>query len=331
LDKKYQIFVSSTFQDLEEERRKVIEQILNLGHIPVGMELFQAGDETQWVYIQKRIVECDYYLVIVAERYGSEGNDGQSYTEMEYRFACNSKIPVAAFLLNEDSRRLWPQEKVEYEKREKLNKFRELCSTRMCKFWQNGDDLGSKVVTSLWGLFESNPRVGWVRGDSVASNEAVDEIASLSKERRSLQEELEKIKKELSSVNFNNEYQARVSKLGLISSSDQLEMSSATRCENDISIMELLYYTYQRLSLGVNVSDANAIISGTLRTATDHGPRNVDSQNILSLLAANDLIDVRFSQQTALDGRLYTDKIYILSDYGKKIAAYYEDQMHTQE
>ena len=77
MDKKYQIFVSSTYRDLEEERRKVIEQILNLGHIPVGMVLFQAGDETQWGYIQKRIVECDYYIVLVAERYGSEGPGGQ--------------------------------------------------------------------------------------------------------------------------------------------------------------------------------------------------------------------------------------------------------------
>jgi hypothetical protein len=61
MDKKYQIFVSSTFEDLKQEWRTVIEQILNLQHGPVGMELFQAGDESQWEYIQQRILECDYY------------------------------------------------------------------------------------------------------------------------------------------------------------------------------------------------------------------------------------------------------------------------------
>lgn len=96
MEKKYQIFVSSTFQDLREERRAVVEQILNLGHLPVGMELFQAGDETQWSYIKRRISDCDYYVVLLAERYGSESK-GKSYTQMEYEFALKRKIPIIAF------------------------------------------------------------------------------------------------------------------------------------------------------------------------------------------------------------------------------------------
>jgi hypothetical protein len=38
--KKYQIFVSSTYSDLVDERREVIEAIIDLGHIPAGMEGF---------------------------------------------------------------------------------------------------------------------------------------------------------------------------------------------------------------------------------------------------------------------------------------------------
>lgn len=37
--KKLQVFVSSTIYDLEKERAKVVEAILDSGHIPVGMEL----------------------------------------------------------------------------------------------------------------------------------------------------------------------------------------------------------------------------------------------------------------------------------------------------
>jgi hypothetical protein len=134
MEKKYQIFVSSTFEDLKEERRTVIERILNLDHIPVGMELFQAGDESQWAYIQQRISECDYYVVVVAERYGSEGPDGRSYTEMEYRFARDKGVPVAAFLLDEEARKSWPKQRVEFDKTDKLNSFRAHCSSKMCKF-----------------------------------------------------------------------------------------------------------------------------------------------------------------------------------------------------
>ena len=42
---KYQIFVSSTYEDLKDERAEVIKACLNMGHIPVGMEMFNAADE----------------------------------------------------------------------------------------------------------------------------------------------------------------------------------------------------------------------------------------------------------------------------------------------
>jgi hypothetical protein len=45
---KYQIFVSSTYEDLKDERNEIIKACLNMGHIPVGMEMFNAADEEQW-------------------------------------------------------------------------------------------------------------------------------------------------------------------------------------------------------------------------------------------------------------------------------------------
>lgn len=53
--KKYQVFVSSTYTDLIEERREVIEAIIDLGHIPAGMEGFPAIDMEQFRYIKKVI------------------------------------------------------------------------------------------------------------------------------------------------------------------------------------------------------------------------------------------------------------------------------------
>ncbi|MGN1152692.1 MAG: DUF4062 domain-containing protein [Candidatus Gastranaerophilaceae bacterium] len=58
-DKKYQIFVSSTYKDLKNERKAVIEQILNMGHLPVGMELFVASDDEQFEYIKRITNNCD--------------------------------------------------------------------------------------------------------------------------------------------------------------------------------------------------------------------------------------------------------------------------------
>lgn len=86
MDKKYQIFVSSTYEDLKEERDQAIKAILEMGHIPVGMEMFSAADEEQWQLIARQIEATDYYIIIVGHRYGSETREGISYTEKEFDY-----------------------------------------------------------------------------------------------------------------------------------------------------------------------------------------------------------------------------------------------------
>jgi hypothetical protein len=47
MSSKFQIFVSSTYVDLKNHRDLVIKSILEMGHIPVEMEMFSADDEEQ--------------------------------------------------------------------------------------------------------------------------------------------------------------------------------------------------------------------------------------------------------------------------------------------
>jgi hypothetical protein len=98
MDKKYQIFVSSTFSDLVEERQAVSRAILDMGHIPAGMEMFPAADIEQLTYIWKVIDECDYYVLIIGARYGSLDEDGVSYTQREFQYAVETDKTVLAFL-----------------------------------------------------------------------------------------------------------------------------------------------------------------------------------------------------------------------------------------
>jgi len=51
--KRLQVFVSSTFSDLRDERQAAVEAILVAGHIPAGMELFTSGDESQMEAIKQ--------------------------------------------------------------------------------------------------------------------------------------------------------------------------------------------------------------------------------------------------------------------------------------
>src|SRR5258708_26313078 len=97
-EKRYQVFVSSTFLDLQEERQEVIQALLELDCIPAGMELFPSADDDQWTLIKNIIDDSDYYLVIIGGRYGSESPTGLSYTRMEYEYALSQKKPVIGFV-----------------------------------------------------------------------------------------------------------------------------------------------------------------------------------------------------------------------------------------
>jgi hypothetical protein len=97
-DKRYQVFVSSTYADLKDERGKVIQTLMEMDCIPAGMELFPAMDEETFDFIKTVIDDCDYYLLIIANRYGSSAPDGISYTEKEYDYAVSKGIKVVALI-----------------------------------------------------------------------------------------------------------------------------------------------------------------------------------------------------------------------------------------
>ena len=188
MNKKYQIFISSTFTDLREERAKVRDAILSMQHFPVGMEIFGAANESQWKIIKDTIDSSDYYVLIIAYRYGSvitEGEDtGKSYTEKEYRYAVSQGIPVLAFLID-DSVKVDPKN-VELEHRDELKRFKELIANKhLYVKWQNPDDLAQKVATSLHNEFERGKRIGWIRGDDTClreNEELKNKVSILEKE-----------------------------------------------------------------------------------------------------------------------------------------------------
>ena len=62
-NKMYQVFVSSTYEDLKDERNKVLQALLRIDCIPIGMEYFNAADEDQFTVIKDLISSCDYYVL----------------------------------------------------------------------------------------------------------------------------------------------------------------------------------------------------------------------------------------------------------------------------
>lgn len=169
MKRKYQVFVSSTYEDLKEERKAISQALLESDCIPAGMELFPASNKKSWDIIKKVIDESDYYLLVVAGKYGSTKKNSRGkdigYTEMEYNYAKRIKKPIIAFLHNDlDNIIAKKAETTEYGK-QMLADFRAkiLGSHYQVSFWHDTGTLVSKIKDALHNLIQSTPAAGWIK------------------------------------------------------------------------------------------------------------------------------------------------------------------------
>lgn len=179
--KKLQVFVSSTYKDLIEERQVAVTAILDAGHIPAGMELFKAG-KSQLKTIYKWIDESDVYMLILGGRYGSiEEESGLSYTELEYNYALSRNMPVFAVVLTDDfidHNELQKDNVIIYEQEniEKYNVFKEKVESNIVRFVANIDQITSNIHSHLNDIMNNTDYnlVGWIKGDSYENAFAIN-------------------------------------------------------------------------------------------------------------------------------------------------------------
>lgn len=189
---KYQIFISSTYEDLKNERRKAIDTIHELFYFPIGMEMFSASDEDQWDVIQDLMDSSDYYVLIVGMRYGTlipEGKyKGVSYTEREFLYALEKKIPVLAFIMADDVPITPAMLENDPTKAAKLIDFKAKVKTgRVVKFWHNADELAVQLTQSLCKATARGNRPGWVRTTDFDIEKSYAEITRLTERVHTLE------------------------------------------------------------------------------------------------------------------------------------------------
>ena len=188
---KYQVFISSTYSDLSNERKRVLDILLMADCIPAGMENFVATDDEQFNVIKRVIDLCDYYILIIGKRYGSiNETTGLSYTEMEYNYAIDKGIPVLVFAID-DSVEL-PNEKVESDviKSGKLAEFKsKAMRNRLANIWKDESDLMGKVAVAIMRAKTEIKRPGWHRGNDDEKEQLIKRIFFLERELESAKNE----------------------------------------------------------------------------------------------------------------------------------------------
>lgn len=191
-DKRYQVFISSTYADLQEERAVLTQVLPTLGCLPCGLDVHPVG-ASAWNGIKKLIDESDYYLLLIGSRYGSLSPSGISYTHMEYVYASTKQKPI--LVLMHDSPETRPvafQEKTP-EGRRQFNDFRQLLSKGLVAGWSDARSLDGALRRYLPQLVKSRPATGWVRATTLGSPEQAREIERLKQRVTELEQEREQL------------------------------------------------------------------------------------------------------------------------------------------
>lgn len=199
-NKKYQVFISSTYADLTEERKKILDVLFMADCIPAGMEAFVAADTEQFEVIKKVIDFCDYYVLIIGKRYGSiHPGTGKSYTEMEYDYAIEQGIPVLVFAIDENIELASDKVETDKSKIEKLKMFRTKAMTnRLASIWATPEDLTGKLAISIMKARTEIKRPGWQRAVDFDEASLRREIMELKNENKKLADDLKAAREEIS-------------------------------------------------------------------------------------------------------------------------------------
>lgn len=322
MEKRYQVFVSSTYVDLQTERQQVIQALMEMDCIPAGMELFPAADEEQWEFIKRVIDDCDYYLLIVGGRYGSLSPDGISYTEMEYDYAVEKGLKVVA-LLHEEPEAL-PAKKVELDKeaQERLNAFRDKVGNgRLVKFWSRPDQLAGLVALSLSKTIKMYPAVGWVRADQGSSTELLMQINELRNKNEVLASE-NKVLKEASIGDEESDYSSGDEAFSVQGRyevsyrSGKRSWSCDTTWNQIISLIGPHLFQYLN-EVSVNIQLAKSLLKLQGKNAEDFFSKKIDDevfQTIKIQLLALGYIDIK-SLKTKSSGMAL---FWIITEKGKR-------------
>jgi len=213
------------------ERQAVVAAVLEAGHIPAGMELFAAGDESQVDTIRRWIDDSDVFMLILGGRYGSiEPKSGKSYIELEYEYVAANKKPLFAAVISEkylDAKvKAQGVSAIETTNGNLLMDFRGKVTSKICKFFNDTNELKLIVFQSLSNFERNEGLAGWVHGTDIIDPKAtLEELSRLQAENASLREQVETAKAFLSSLSSQQTIESTLTK-------DAIDLLSSAATDN---------------------------------------------------------------------------------------------------
>jgi hypothetical protein len=142
------VYLSSSYQDLEEHRRVVHDVLRRLSHDVVAMEYYNAEPERPIQRCLEDVTTCDVFVGLYAWRYGTNPPGfRQSYIHLEYGAAAEHEIPRLVFLLHEDTP--WPPKQVDKDQASIRSLRKTVAEEQMVSSFSSPEELGMLVATAM--------------------------------------------------------------------------------------------------------------------------------------------------------------------------------------
>lgn len=155
MEKPTNIFLSSTWEDLQEHRVAILHALSSLKREVESMEYWAPSSDTPLKRSISKVFSSSVFIGILGMKYGSIGIDGKSITQSEYECAYENKKIILFYLIDEQKHLVLPKYVDIGDNAYKLRKFKEtVISRHTIKNFHSQYDLASSIVIDLIKVFD---------------------------------------------------------------------------------------------------------------------------------------------------------------------------------
>ena len=176
LDKRYQVFISTSGCEMQPERMVLSQTLIGMGFFSWGLEQRTPLSTT---FARRQIDDCDYVVLILGSQYGEQSVSGVGYMHLEYIYAVTKQKPIIVFMHEDPDSRDPSLHDSTPELRAKFQEFRKLLQQEVDQIftYRTMRDLELAVRLNMSQMLERYPVLGWVRPQNTQALH--DQIESL--------------------------------------------------------------------------------------------------------------------------------------------------------
>ncbi|WP_432209447.1 DUF4062 domain-containing protein [Acinetobacter variabilis] len=162
LDKRYQVFISTSGAEMQPERIILSQTLVGMGFFSWGLE---QRTPLNTAFARRQIDDCDYVVILLGSQYGEQSVSGVGYMHLEYIYAVTKQKPIIVFMHEDPASRDPSLHDTKPELQEKFKEFRQLLQQEADQVfcYRTLRDLEMAVRLNMPQMLERYPVSGWVR------------------------------------------------------------------------------------------------------------------------------------------------------------------------